>query len=149
FRARRFSITVVGTSLVFALTLVLAGLSSAFGVEVEDTIDELPLDGWVVDESSAGPLLSASPLPAETVDDIRAIDGVEAAGGMALGRQTIELDGALEDVILIAAEPGQPGMPEPDDGSAPAQSGELMVSSRLGLDVGDELALGERTFEIV
>lgn len=148
FRSRRFAITVVGTSLVFSLTLVLAGLSAAFGVEVDDTVRSLPLDGWIVDASSSGPLLAAAPLPGGTIDEVRALPGVVDAGGMAMGRQTVDL-GGLEDVILLAAEPGRPGMPAADSGRAPTASGEILASSRLGLDIGDELALGERGYEVV
>ncbi len=148
FRSRRFAVTVIGTSLVFSLTLVLAGLSGAFGVEVDDTVGSFPLDGWVVDASSSGPLLAAAPLPGSTIDEVRSFSGVTDAGGMAMGRQTIDL-GGLEDVILLAAEPGRPGMPTPDTGRAPSATGELMASSRLGLDIGEELQLGERSYEVV
>jgi len=148
FRARRVAVTVVGASLVFSLTLVLSGLSAAFTVEVEDSIDALPLDGWVVADASQGPFLSASPVPADNVDVVRSLPGVEDAGGMAMGRATVDL-GGLEDVILLAAEPGRPGMPLADRGEPPSAPGELMVSSRFGLDVGDTLEVGGREFRIV
>lgn len=148
FRARRVAVTIVGASLVFALTLVLTGLSAAFTVEVEDTIAAMPLDGWVVDESAQGPFLSASPLPADTVESVRNLAGVSDAGGMTLGRATLDL-GGLEDVVVAAAEPDRPGMPVADTGRSPAAPGEVMVSSRLPLELGDRLDLGGVDVEVV
>ncbi len=148
FRARRFGITVAGTSLVFAVTLLLGGVSTSFAVEAEDTMALVPLDGWVVGAASAGPLLSVSPLPLETVERVRALPGVTDAGAMALGRQTVDV-GGLQDVMLVAAEPGRPGMPVPAEGRAPEGPDEIVVSSRLGLDVGDTLLLGERERTVV
>jgi putative ABC transport system permease protein len=46
-RRRRFMIAIVGTGLVFAMTLVLTGLSNGFRVEADDTVDALGFDTYL------------------------------------------------------------------------------------------------------
>jgi len=46
-RKRRFVIAIVGTGLVFAMTLVLTGLANGFRVEAGRTVDTLGLDSYV------------------------------------------------------------------------------------------------------
>ena len=148
YRIRRFAITVIGTALVLALTLLLAGISSAFAIEAKDTVRVVPADGWVVGQDAKGPFLSATPLPASVVDQIAAIDGVDEASGMAFVRQAIG-ESSPRDVNVVGAEPGGVGMPVADKGRAPEKSGEIMVSSRLGMRLGDTLQMGGMTFEVV
>ena len=48
-RRRRFVIAIVGTSLVFAMTLVLTGLSNGLGkVEADNTVDSLGIDEYLI-----------------------------------------------------------------------------------------------------
>ncbi|MCB0946604.1 MAG: glutamine ABC transporter permease, partial [Mycobacterium sp.] len=47
-RKRRFVIAIVGTGLVFAMTLVLTGLANGFGVEANRTVDALGLQNYLV-----------------------------------------------------------------------------------------------------
>ena len=63
-RRRRFLIAVLGTALVFAMTLVLAGLSAAFVNEVDRTIKTTGADEWVIATGATGPFNSSAVLPA-------------------------------------------------------------------------------------
>jgi putative ABC transport system permease protein len=57
-RRRRFIIAVLGTALVFSMTLVLAGLSAAFVNEVDRTIETTGADEWAVAVGATGPFNS-------------------------------------------------------------------------------------------
>ena len=59
-RRRRFIIGIVGTGVVFAMTLVLTGLSNGFRVEAENTVDSLGIDSYLIKAGAAGPF-SARP----------------------------------------------------------------------------------------
>ena len=65
-RRRRFLIVVLGTALVFAMTLVLAGLSAAFGNEVDRTVTTTGADEWAIVVGATGPFNSSAVLPAGT-----------------------------------------------------------------------------------
>ena len=75
YRRRQFLIAVVGAALVFAMTLLLAGLTNGFGVEIDQSVAGFGADAWVVyvplvRKAAFGP---AAERPAELV-------GVWAAG---------------------------------------------------------------------
>ena len=78
-RRRRFVITIVGTSLVFAMTLLLTGLSNGFRVEANNTVDALGFDVYVAKAGPAGPFIGSPPFPEAEVASIERIPGVTSA----------------------------------------------------------------------
>ena len=78
-RRRRFIIAIVGTGVVFAMTLVLTGLANGFSVEANDTVDDTGVDHWMIPSGAAGPFLGSSPFPDDAVAAARQIDGVTGA----------------------------------------------------------------------
>ena len=78
-RRRRFVIAIVGTSVVFAMTLVLTGLSNGFRVEAENTVDSLGIDEYLIKAGSAGPFLGASPFAAADLQLVDRMPGVMTA----------------------------------------------------------------------
>lgn len=70
-RRRRYSISVLGTALVFAVSLVVTGISDAFPAELDDTFDTLGAKGFILPDGVSGPFTGAQPfdpneLPAGT-----------------------------------------------------------------------------------
>src|ERR1700754_168178 len=78
-RRRRFVIAIVGTSLVFAMTLVLTGLSSGFRVEANDTVDTLGFDTYLVKTGPAGAVIGPPPFPQSEAAAAAQIPGVRSA----------------------------------------------------------------------
>ena len=74
-RKRRFVIAIVGTGLVFAMTLVLTGLANGFGVEANRTVDALGLPNYLVKSGAPGPFLGSSPFPATEVQRVSRLPG--------------------------------------------------------------------------
>lgn len=145
-RRRRFAVTVVGTAVVFALTVVLAGLASTFDLEAEETVDLVAADAWAVDADAAGPFIGAKPIPEAVAVEVAALDGVEQAAPLAFGRLTLA-DGL--DLNLFGVTPGRVGAPTDVDGRPLAADGEVVASTEVGVDVGDTLTLGDAEFEVV
>jgi len=147
-RRRRFAVAVLGAALVFAMTLLLTGLSNGFVEEATRTQQAFGVDAWVVPSGASGPFLGATPLAASTATDIAAEPGVQMASPFAYARVAAGDDGG-RDVNLFAVPPGGPGVPDPDEGRAPERAGEVLVSSKLGADPGEQVVLLGRTFEVV
>jgi len=147
-RRRRFVIAIVGTALVFAMTLVLTGLSNGFGVEAGRTVREMRVDGWVVRDGAAGPFLGASPMLADVADTVARAPGVLAAAPIVYARKSVGR-ASPRDVNVFGSPPGGPGVPAADDGHPPRHDGDAMVSTRLGYHVGDSMVLSGRTFRVV
>ena len=78
-RARRFALGVAATSLVFAMTLVLAGLVAGFKNEVVRTIDTFHGDRWLVAGGTSGPFTAATPISDGARLRVAAAPGVDAA----------------------------------------------------------------------
>ena len=89
-RWQRFVIAMVGVALVFAMGLIMTGLSASFSLEVDRTLEAMGAEAWAVAEDASGPFTSFVPLLASAAD--------EAQGSPLLVlRQTISDAGTLAD----------------------------------------------------
>ena len=147
-RRRRFVIAVLGTSLVFALTLLLSAFLESFYVEVDRSLAALGSDGLVVPEGTAGPFTSVTPIEASAADGVRTSPGVTAADPVITMRQTIPRDDALE-VFLIGHRPGGLATPVAAEGRTVRSNGEAVVDTASDLVLGEEFALGGVQFRVV
>ena len=147
FRRRRFVVGIAGTSVVLALTLVLAGISSSFSNEVSRTVDAFHAGSWLIPDGATGPFLSSETMSADLVDEIRAT-GADAVP-VALIRGSIPEGGTSSDVNLIGIVPGTFVDPPLAEGRAPRGPGEIVLDDSLGIDVGEETSLNGRTVLVV
>jgi len=77
-------IAVIGATLVFAMALVMAGLSGSFHAETKRTVDAVGADYFVVPADTGGPFSSPSAVPGQVVQLERKTDrrhGSGSAGG--------------------------------------------------------------------
>jgi putative ABC transport system permease protein len=147
-RRRRFLIAVVGTSLVFAMTLVLDGLANSFDREASRTLSVIGAEGWVVRAGAAGPFSGGTPLPAMRVAQVARVRGVRDAGPVVFSREATGESSPLP-VQVFGALPGAVGAPHVSDGRPPKRAGEAAIGSKLHQRIGDRLQLGGRTFTVV
>jgi putative ABC transport system permease protein len=147
-RRRRVLMAVAGTSLVFAITLLLTGLSNGFQVEAERLLDDLHADAWAVQNGAAGPFLGQVPFRENALGDVRALPGVRAATPMVFGRKSVGLASPEEVNVFGTTGPGLRS-PAVDTGRQPRSRGEIVVSSTLGYGIGDRITLSGRRFEVV
>lgn len=143
-RRRRFIIAMAGVALVFAMGLIMTGLSASFTREVDRTLDAVGARAWAVADDASGPFTSFQPVAADLAPDV---DGVAPA--MVL-RQTLARDGTVSDIVVLGVEPGEVGSPDPRDGVPLAGPGEVVVDEALaGVEVGETLTLGGRDLRVV
>ena len=147
-RRRRFAFGVLGTALVFAVTLLLAGLSAALGGEADRAVQAVGADSWMVREGANGPFSSLSAMPDTTVARVAAAPGVTQADGLIVAFGTT--GGAREvDVTIIGYRPGGLGPPVPTAGRQPTRPGEALVDRATGYAVGDQFTLSGQQFAVV
>src|SRR5271166_2893662 len=79
YRLRQFLIAMLGAALVFAMTLLLAGLSAGFRDEINQTVEGFGATAWVVHSGSAGRVTSFTPIPITTVSGVQRAPGVTQA----------------------------------------------------------------------
>lgn len=148
-RKRRFAIAVLSTAIIFGMTLVLTGLANGFQTEARRTVDSLGVDLFVVKAGASGPFVGATPFAPVELRRIAGAPGVDAAAPLAYAGGTATLDDTTRNVDIFGAPERGPGMPAASAGRAPARPDEVMVSSTLGRDVGDEVEIASRTLRVV
>lgn len=144
-RKRRFVIAIVGTGLVFAMTLVLTGLAYGFRVEATRTVDSLGLDGFLVKSGATGPFLGSSAFPATKLE----VPGVRSTVPLVYGSATLANNGAPRSVNIFGAPERGPGMPVMEQGRAPSEPHEAAVSSTMDKPIGNTIEVGSRNLQIV
>lgn len=148
FRRRRFVVAIAGTSVVLALTLVLAGVSSSFVNEARRTTKAFHAGAWIVPLGSSGPFMSSATLPAAMVADVSARTGAPAAA-LAVLRSSVAVGGSTEEINVLGVEPGSFVDPPVHEGRAPAKPGEVTADDLLGAHVGDVLSISGREVTVV
>jgi putative ABC transport system permease protein len=149
YRWRQFLIAVVGASLVFALTLVMAGLAAAFSAEINLTVHAMGADAWVVTSGSSGRITALSTIPQSDAGALRQEPGVRAVSPLVASTQAVNLKGNLRSINLFGYQQGGLGQQQPTTGSQIHHRGEAIVDSALGVSVGQEMAISGKNFRVV
>ena len=149
-RARQFAIAVVGATLVFAMALVMAGLSGSFRAEVGRTVDAVGADYFVVPAGTGGPFSSPTAVPGEVVQVARKTPGVMAADPLVV-LPTVTVVGIPHRAIvhLIGTRPGGMGAPPPARGRAATGPGDAVVDDASHLRMGQHFLVGGHGFQVV
>lgn len=146
-RRRRFMIGVAGAAVVFAMALLLSGLSAGFRAEPRRTIEALGGDGWVMEKGATGPITSVSPLPLTAIDEVRATAGVTRADGIILSR--VAVSSTRRMVMLIGHTPGGVGVPPIVEGRAANALGEVVVDRSLHAVIGETMVFSGQALRVV
>lgn len=148
FRRRRFAVGVLGTALVLGITLVLSGIPASFDNEARRTVESFRAEGWIVKDGVTGPFLSSASLPATLAQEITAATGVEAVPVALLGG-LLSSPGSPKQISIHGFPPGSFPRPSLRDGRQPDATGEVVIDSLLGHDLGATIVVNGRPFEVV
>ena len=140
FRRRRYLISTFGCGLVFAIGLVMTGLSDAFPVEWERTIQALGAKSFVTPAQLSGPFSGASPFEGD-----RLPAGVDP---MAFAVQTATLDEPIT-VAMLGLVPRSASVPEIESGRGFENAGEAIVSTRSPFGIGDTILVSSHELRVV
>lgn len=143
FRRRQFAIAIAGAALVFALTLILTGISAGFRTEARDITAAIDADAWVVPRGATGPFTAQSSIPDGVARAVARAPGVREAHGLVKFSYVARLPGGdVRNVNVIGHDAGRLGDPRWGAGPSPAPPGRAVVDERLGAREGDTLAVG-------
>src|SRR3954453_4449013 len=144
-RRRRVAITVIGTALIFAMGLLMSGLSNAFTVEVSRTLHQTGGDRWIAPTGAVGPFSAGVRIPLDELAAAGGIQGVERADPLLFSRPVRVNGSESVDVDIFGVVEDGLGAPGQSAGRAPRASGEAMTAAKLA-SVGDEIRVGGRPF---
>ena len=143
---RRFAIGVVATALVFALGLLMSGVSASFDNEIDRTVDSFQADSWAVRADSFGPFTGPVTISTSNGARVRDLPGVRRADPIAVVRATTDTP-ERANVNLIGVVPGGVGSP-PGSGELLTRGRNAIVDESLDLAVGDRLDLNGGDFRV-
>lgn len=143
-RRRRFAIAVVATAVVFALALLLSGVSTSFDNEIRRTVNSFHADAWLISSGGFGPFTGPTAFPASRTAEVGRTSGVEQADPVAILRATTTTP-STRNVNVIGVVPGGVGAPR----GQRLRSGEAVADKSLGLHAGDRLDLNGTSFRVV
>ena len=150
YRRRQFLIATFGAALVFAMTLLLAGLTAGFGVEINQTVGGFRADAWVVKAGSSGRVTSLAPMADSALVRVARTPGVTSATPVVVIPQTGSVNGKLEQVNLVGAPVGSAPAQQPlTAGHQVAGPGQAVADTRLGVGLGTHVAVGGHPFLVV
>lgn len=149
FRSRQFLIAVAGAGLVFAMTLLLAGLAAGFSTEINNTVAGIGGDTWVVASGSSGRIAALSPMPASSLIAVAGAAGVKQAAPVVIAPQAASVGRTTKSVVLVGYVPGDLGAPAVSSGRAVRNTGEAVVDSLLGVGIGQQFVVSGHTFTVV
>ena len=148
-RRRRFIIAIIGTGIVFAMTLVLTGLANGFRVEARHTVDSLSFDAYLIKAGAVGPFQGSAPFPEAGATAVARIPGVKSAVPLVFGVGVLQDRSASQNVNVFGVSGHAAGMPTVAAGVAPSSAGEIAVSNTLRRAVGSDVQISSRRPRIV
>jgi putative ABC transport system permease protein len=153
-RSRRFVVATIGVALVFAVTLVLSGLSESFHREARRMMDDIGADVWLVRNGVTGPFTMFSPIPAELVAKARTDLAAARVDPLVIFfsnevRHRDDGSTSVHNVLVLGHDRDGIGTPVVVDGRAAQRSYEAVVDRALGLPLGARMDLGGFSFTVV
>jgi hypothetical protein len=148
----KFLATIAGVALLLAIVLVMNGIYQG---NIEDgvwLIDNTAADLWVVERGRGGPFNEASRIPLDSYKSVAATPGVARASPLAFYTAQREINGIDQQFTLIGYDifggAGGPGrLVQGRTIAAPHY--EMVADSKLGLKLGDRVALGIDNYQVV
>jgi putative ABC transport system permease protein len=147
-RRRRFAIAVVATGLVFALGLILSGVSASFDNEIDRTVESFGADAWLVRAGTLGPFTAPTTIPESQVESVRRLPGVRRADPVLVLGATTTTPSA-RNLNVVGVVPGGVGSSEGSLGRMIARPGSAIADASLGLERGDRLAVNGRSLRVL
>lgn len=148
-RRRRFIIAAVGTGMVFAMTLILTGLTLGFRVEAQRVVDSIGVDTYLIKTGAVGPFMGSSRFPEAETRTVALLPGFASAIPVVYGNTILQDRRSPENLNVYGLPEHGLGMPPIAAGRAPSNPDEVAISNTLGRSVGDEVEVGSQVLRIV
>jgi len=149
----QFAFSVAGIAVAALLLAFVLALYRGFQERVASYVEDVPADLWVVQDGNES-FFSASLVPEATIDEVEKIEGVTGVDTL-LGRSLKVRHGndSFDSYILGFDQGGAGGPLKIKKGSGDPGDAEIILDDVLartaGIDVGDEVTVGDRALKVV
>jgi putative ABC transport system permease protein len=149
FRRRQFLVAVAGTALVFAMAILVGGMSAGFSAEAARTLNGIGGNGWVVPAGTPGPFDSLTPFADTVVADVSARPGVHLADPIIVVPEYVLRKGHFVIINVIGHRIGGLGEAPPVAGRRAAGPGEVVMDKATGFRLGESLSVAGHHLTVV
>src|SRR6266508_92994 len=139
---RRLLAGVAGIGLALMLILLLGGLWAGIQAQSAQYVDATGAALWVLPPGTRTLFAEGTQLPTSTLATVRAIPGVDWAASAWGQYAVLNLHDTRAAVVLVGSTLGQPG-------GAWALARGRVLAAKLGLSLGDRLAVADRSYRVV
>jgi len=148
----KFVATIVGVAMLLAIVLVMNGIYQGNIADGVWLIDHTRTDLWVVERGRGGPFNESSRMPLDSARSVAATPGVAQASPLVVYAAQREVGGRSQQFTVIGYDVfgglgGPGGLVRGRAIEAPHF--EMVADRKLGLSLGDRVALGTREYTVV
>jgi putative ABC transport system permease protein len=148
----KFVATIAGVAMLLAIVLVMNGIYQGNIADGVWLIDNTATDLWVVERGRGGPFNESSRMPRDSYRSIAATPGVAQASPLALYTAQRQVGGAGQQFTIVGYDVfgglGGPGRIVRGRAIA-APHYEMVADLKLGVDLGERVALGTHAYTVV
>jgi putative ABC transport system permease protein len=148
----KFVATIVGVALLLAIVLVMNGIYQGNIADGVWLIDNTATDLWVVERGRGGPFNESSRIPLDSYKSVAATPGVARASPLVIYAAQRDLVGKSQQFTIIGYDVfgGLGGPGRIDRGrTIEAPHYEMVADAKLGLALGERVALGRNEYTVV
>ena len=151
----KFLATIAGVAMLLAIVLVMNGIYQGNVDDGVSLIDNTATDLWVVERGRGGPFNEASRIPLDSYKSIAATPGVARASPLVLYTAQRQINGRDQQFTVIGYDifGGESGTGGPgrivQGRSITAPHYEMVADRKLGLQLGDRVALASDHYKVV
>ena len=143
YRAARIGLVILGTTVVFALLLLMTGLANHFFLEPAHAVRVIGSDSWVLPSGTSGPFTSAATMDPSVA---AAVGGVRQADPLITSRGSLWVGGRPREAIIVGYLFGRLGSPRVVRGHPATASGQIVVDDSTKLRPGARVRVGSTEF---
>lgn len=151
----KFLVTAMGVGMLLGIVLIMIGVYRGMADDARMLLRDIDADLWVVQQHTLGPFAESSRLHQDTQDILRALDGIEKTAALTL--QNIQLYNRQQQAVRVMAVGFDPAgdfqiIPQSRlvaGRTLRAQHFEMVVTDKTGFQLGERIALGRDTYQVV
>ncbi len=151
----KFIVTAMGVGMLLGIVLIMVGVYRGMIADAQSLLDDIGADLWIVQENTLGPFAESSRIHEDLKDTLKSQKGIEKTAAMTfLNMQVLAPSGQMKRVFCVGYDPfGEIDPINPKrliEGRRLQKSHyEIVVSHKLGFNIGDKIRLGRNIYTVV
>ncbi len=150
----KFIVTAMGVGMLLGIVMIMVGVYRGMIIDAQVLINDTKADLWIVQEGTMGPFAEASRVHEDLKNTLRVIDGIDQTAALTFQNLQLPKNGTMVRVVGVGYDPFAALSP-----LNPArlirgrglrkEHYEIVVSQKIGFDIGDKIPLGRDIYTVV